>query len=482
MVDRKKILFLVPPPLDGKPPAERIFGCNYGIYAQPNIFMLYPATVLKNAGHQVALLDCPIHGVTATMFDEFAQTQDYDVIFFYTVFLSKRTDLAARNLLRRHNLRTRFVFLSTEPTAEPEAFVDEASVVIRGESESRVTAVVEALCVGRSLEGIPGITWQASGRTVHQGELPVIEDLDALPFPDRTLLDSTDYHNPKLSALPFTTMVASRGCAFRCYYCVPNSQSFAREIEYRREHGGDKPPVRARSAENVIAEFTELARAGYKAISFIDDQFVWNPVRTRAICEGITGLGVQWSCLARSDMLQDRELVQAMARAGCCYVDIGIESFHQPILDAIGKNLKVETVYKAVRNLHEAGIEPELNILLASSPLETAETIEKTFQETLRLNVDYVLFSVCTPFPHTGFHEAAKREGWMIKSEYEPIDPIKESFVSYPHLTKTDLDRTIRSLYRRFYFRPGYLLRRLGRIQSPRDLWNKMKAAASILR
>ncbi len=276
-------------------------------------------------------------------------------------------------------------------------------------------------------------------------------------------------------------MLASRGCSFNCYYCVPNSLSFSREIEHKRWKKG-KPPVRLRSPDNIIAEFGALAESGYRAISFIDDQFIWGARRTIDICEGIGKYELEWSCLARADMLQDPAVSMAMGRAGCKYIDIGIESFNQDILDSIGKDCKVETAYRAVENLKRAGIEPELNILIAASPLETVETIEETFQKTLELDVDYVLFSVCTPFPYTEFNAIAKKEGWMIKPEYEAVDPIKESFVSYPHLTKARLDKIIGQLYRRFYFRPAYLLKRIKNVNSLRDFINKFNAALTILR
>lgn len=480
-----KILFLTPPPLDHKPPAERIFGCNYGIYTQPNIFYLYPATILKKAGHDVLCLDFPISGNSPREFKRFCHSQKFDVIVFYTVFLSKNTDIIARNMLQKANPGTFFLFMATEPSANPDDFLNERTIVIRGEPESIIVPVVKALGPGhqglQGLEQIPGISYVSEGRRIHTSGSPVIEDLDKLPFPDRTLLPKGNYHNPKLSAQPFTTMLASRGCSFQCYYCVPNSLSFAREIEHKRLKKA-KPPVRLRSPENIIAEFAQLARAGYKAISFIDDQFVWGAQRTKEICEGIREFGVQWSCLARADMLQDPEVAMAMGRAGCKYVDIGIESFDQEILDFIGKKCKVEAAYTAVENLKKAGIEPELNILIASCPLETAETIEKTFQETLKLDVDYVLFSVCTPFPYTAFNAMARKEGWMIKPEYEAIDPIKESFISYPHLTKEQLDKIIRQLYTRFYFRPAYLIKRIRKLKSFPDLINKARAALSILR
>ncbi len=477
-----KILFLIPPSLDNSPPAERIFGCNYGIYFQPNIFLLYPATILKNAEHDVTCMDFPINGKAMEDFKVFCKDQDFDVIFFYSVFLSKRTDINARRMLHKENLKTKFIFTATEPTASPDDFIDDISITIRGEPESRVIPIIKALEQGESLEGIPGISYMKEGKKIHQGGYSIIEDLDSLPFPDRTLLESKIYHNPKLHYQPFTTMIASRGCSYNCYYCVPNSLSFAREIEYKREKNSSKPTVRLRSPENVIIEFTQLANEGYKAISFIDDQFVWGSKRTLEICRGIKHLGVEWSCLSRADMLLDEEVVKAMASAGCRYVDVGVESFNQEILDYIGKGCKVEIFNTAVRNLKRAGIEPELNILLGSCPLETKETIEKTFTETLRLNVDYVLFSVCTPFPFTIFHDMAKEEGWMIKPEYEAVDPIKESFISYPHLTKEQLDRIIRRLYIRFYFRPSYILKRLSKLKGFKDFLYKTKAALTILR
>jgi radical SAM superfamily enzyme YgiQ (UPF0313 family) len=476
-----KVLFLTPPPLDHKLPAERIFGCNYGIYTQPNIFYLYPATILKKAGHDVTCLDFPISGKSPEEFNRFCYSQHFDIIVFYTVFLSKNTDIIARDMLQKANPKTFFLFMASEPSANPDDFINERTIVARGEPESIIIPLVKALQSDQNLEKIPGISYVSEGKKFHNSRSTVIEDLDKLLFPDRTLLPKGNYHNPKLSAQPFTTMLASRGCSFQCYYCVPNSLSFAREIENKRSKKG-KPPVRLRSPENIISEFAELARAGYKAISFIDDQFVWGAQRTIDICEGIGKYGLQWSCLARADMLQDPEVAMAMGRANCRYVDIGIESFNQDILDFIDKDCKVEAAYRAVENLKKAGIEPELNILIASCPLETVDTIEETFQETLKLDVDYVLFSVCTPFPYTGFNAMAKKEGWMVKPEYEAIDPIKESFISYPHLTKEQLDKIIRQLYKRFYFRPSYLFKRTRKLNNFKDLINKLKAALTILR
>lgn len=476
-----KILFLTPPALDNALSAERIFGCNYGIYSQPNIFILYPATILKNRGHSVTCIDFPVNRKNKNDFKKFCEVQDFDAIVFYSVFLSKNTDLIARNMLKQANSKTKFIFMSTEPTASPDDFIDEKSIVIRGEPESRIAQVIDALEKNSPLEEIPGISYRMNAENIHQGGYQIIDDLDTLPFPDRKLLDSDSYHNPKLSFRPFTTMIASRGCSFNCYYCVPNSLDFANEIEFKRANT-HKPPVRLRSPENVIAEISLLAKDGYRSISFIDDQFIWGAKRTIEICQGIAPFKIEWSCLARADMLQDENVTKEMVSSGCKFVAIGVESFNQGILDYIGKGCKVETFHSAIKNLKKSGIEVEVNILLAACPLETVETIKDTFRETLKLDPDYVLFSICTPFPYTEFNKKARQEGWMVKARYEAIDPIKESFISYPHLTKRQLDKIIRSLYIKYYFRPHYLWKKIIKLKGLKDLVNKVRAALTIFR
>lgn len=476
-----KATFLIPPPLDGKLSAERIFGCNYGIYYQPNIFILYSMSVLEEAGCEIDFMDCSIDNIERDEFLDFIKKDNSEIYIFYTVFLSKDSDLIARKLIREIKPGVKFIYLSTEPTSHPEIFVDKDSFVVRGEPEATLRDLLLAMKENKDLGGIKGITYLKGEETISNSYRDIIDDLDTLPFPKRNILKRDKYNNPKLSRLPFTAILSSRGCPHRCYYCVPNSLDFAREIEYKKEKN-HKPPIRLRSAKNVIDEIAILYKEGYKSFSFIDDEFTINRNRVIDICNGIKFYNLEWSCLARADHLTDEVMVKAMSEAGCKYIDIGIESFNQEILDYVRKDLKVKDVYTAVGLLKKHNIEPELNILLGSCPLETKATIEHTIREVKRLNVDYVLFSICTPFPNTEFNRVAKENGWMIEEEYKAIDPIKESFISYPHLTKEELERIIRRAYIGFYFRPGYIIKRMKKLTGFKDLINKAKAAVSILR
>lgn len=478
-----KATFLTPPPLDGKPAAERIFGCNYGIYPTPNIFILTLASILKECNFEVRVVDFTAGDRANIDFVDYLKRDDSDIYIFYTVFLSKKTDLSARESIRKQCPGVKFIFLSTEPTASPNDFVAKDSVVIRGEPDDTLRELVPKLVSGESLSGVLGISFKNGNEIINNPARPIIEDLDKLPFPDRSLVDAAQYHNPKLSRLPYTALMASRGCSYRCYYCVPNSLDFAREIEFKSNSDGRrKPPVRVRSARSILKEIKEIKAQGYRSFFILDDQFPWDEKRTLDIMEGLKGLDMEWCCLARANHLLNENVVRSMAEAGCAFIAIGVESFDQGILDYIRKDMKVEMIYQAVRNLKKYGIEPELNILLGSCPLETEETIRFTVQEAIKLDVDYVLISVCTPFPHTEFNEIARKNGWMIEPEYRAIDPIKQSFISYPHLTKADLERIIKKAYIQFYYRPKYIWKRLRKIKGLSDFINKVKAAISILR
>ncbi|MFZ5950944.1 MAG: B12-binding domain-containing radical SAM protein [Candidatus Rifleibacteriota bacterium] len=474
-----KILFLIPPSFSDKPPAERIFGCNYGIYNQPNIFILYSAAVLKNAGYSVEIKDFSVSREGLKAFSDFCGQQTYDLIIFYTVFLSSSTDLEAREMIFQKHPSTRFVFLATEPTASPEKFVSANSFVIRGEPELTLLELVNSIQNSSSFEKITGLSFLDNGQIKHNPGRDLINNLDILPFPDRSFLERNAYANPKLPARPFTTVLTSRGCSYRCRFCVPNSISFAGEIEFKRNFN-KKPSFRRRSNENILAELQHLKNEGYRSITFIDDQFIWNEKETAELCRGMKKMGFQWTCLARADRLQNEEMLKEMAEAGCRSIDIGVESLDDEILTDIKKDCTSAQIELAIQKVAKAGIEPKINILIGASEKETEATIEATFSRIKKFNVDIVMFSICTPFPHTEFNRLAAQNGWMIAEDYFGIDPMKQSFISYPHLSKSKLERIIRSLYRRYYFRPSYIFRQLRKIESSQQLLQKVMAAIKI--
>jgi len=459
---------------------DRIFGCNYGFFPQHNVFILSPATVLKQAGFEVEISDCVVEKISLTE----ALGRGGDVFVFYSVFLSRDTDLWAAKEIKKRFGKKWIIFLGNDPVW----FIDkyllaDNHIVIRGEPEETVVELMKELRKKKpNLRNVRGISWRRGKKIVHNPPRGLIENLDKLPIPDRMLLKKPfDYPNARFSQFPSTTMLTSRGCSYRCSFCFPNSLSFAREIEWKKIHG-KKPPVRVRSAKKVIEEFKLVAQQGFRSVSVLDDQFLWERKRTEEILEGIKDLNLEISILARCDRITDFKLAKMLAQAGIRHIAFGVESFHQKILDYIKKDLDVHTIERAIRWCQQAGIEPEINVILGSCPLETKQTITETLNKVERLKVDIVHTNICVPYPGTEFGKIAKEKGWMKVPEYFPIDSSVQSLISYPHLSDKELVRAVKRFICRHYFSPWYLWRSLRKIKSPKELWSKIKAGVNEFR
>jgi anaerobic magnesium-protoporphyrin IX monomethyl ester cyclase len=475
-----KISFLIPPVLDGTRNVDRCFGCNYSIYSLPLLAMMYPATICRQQGHDVAIRDFAAEGKSEKAFREFLAGDDSELYCFYTVFLSQQTDRLARDLARAARPGARFVYFGPQPTWDASVFLDRPDTfVVRGEPDFIVPRLVEALARQADPSAVEGTSYRGPEGPVHNRPASIVPDLDTLPIPDRTLLDHRPYCNPKLHGKPHTAILTSRGCYARCWYCVPNSLSYARELEHKREHGV-KPPARLHSAARVVAEMRRAAELGFRSVSVIDDQFLWNESRTIEICAGIRELKLEWSCLARCDRVTDKA-AEAMAAAGCSYVDLGTESFDQKVLDAVRKGIRVDATERAVKILKRHGIAVELNILFGAAPEETEETIALTLRELRRLDVDYVLFSIANPFPGTDFYAAAKANGWLAYGDYVPVDPARNSIISYPHLPKERLEQLVSRAYRAHYLHPRTLWREFRKVRDLSDFRDKVLTGVKFL-
>lgn len=476
-----KVTFLIPPVLDNTHNVDRCFGCNYGTYFLPLLPVLYPATILKEAADIVSIRDFAAFKNTEADFRDFIQSDNSEIYVFYTVFLSQKTDSLARDIIRELKNNVFFIFSGPQATYAPELFLDkDDTYVVRGEPEYLMREVTRAIKAGAGFSQVKGLSYRNGQELIHNPPAPFITDIDEIPIPDRALLDHTPYCNPKLHAIPHTAALTSRGCYGRCWYCVPNSLSYAQELEYKKYYHR-KPPPRLHSAERVIKEFRAIAESGFRSVSITDDEFLWDENRTVEICSGIKGLKLEWCCLARPDKVTEKA-VKAMSQAGCRYVDLGTESFDPDILAAIRKDMSPQDTKKAVRILKDYGISVEINVLLGATPQETEETIKTTLKEVKKIGADYVLFNIANPYPGTDFYDAARKNGWLIYGDYVPADGTREAIISYPHLSKERLEQFVAYAYLSYYFNPRYILKEVIKLKGYRDFKNKFSAALRLIK
>lgn len=477
-----KVSFLAPPSLDGKPAADRLYGCAYSFYYLPHLPSILCATVLRDNGYGVELPDFPAHNKDIQSFRDYIKSTDTDVFVFYSVFLTKRTDLKAREMIREARKGARFIFMGPHPTAFPWEVLDDMgdTVVVRGEPELTTLKLVRTLEAGGPPGDVENIVYKEGEDLRYGPAAEFIKDLDGLPIPDRGLLDHSVYFNSKMKKRPQTVILTSRGCSYRCWYCFPNSLSYVRESLHKEKHG-KKPPIRLMSVERVEKEIEEIAKAGFRAVSVMDDNFIWGEKRTIELCGLFKKYSLEWSCLARADLITE-PIVKAMKESNCTYVDLGIESFDPHILERIRKDLDIDKARSAIKLLQQYGVEPEVNVLIGSCPEETEESIRMTVEEVEKLNIHYVLYSIATPFPGTDLYEAAKKNGWLLGGEYSMNDAVYESVLSYPNLSKEDMERLIAWAYRRHYFSPNFLLKELRSLTSFSEFVSKLKTGLIVFK
>ena len=468
------ITFIVPPSLDGELPAERTAGCTRIVYPMPNIYELIVAAVLEEE-HDVRYHDFVLEDEDEGQLVQFLADDNSDCYMLWCVNLSLQTDLKAIQYIRKHNPDAWVVVMGPGVTYYTKTLlVDERVVVVRGEPELTVRELVGCLSDGGDFGEVKGLSFLKGGAVCHNPARELIKDLDCLPFPARHFIERYTYTNPKLKIHPYTTVLTSRNCPFKCIYCVPSSLTFAREIEFKKDNG-KKPPISYRSVENITEELDMLAAKGYRAITFIDDNFITTPKRLRSICECIKRHGFIWGCQARADAITE-EVAMILSNAKCEFVDLGVESFNDDILTYIRKGITQKQIYEGIGWLKKYNVPVKLNILIGTSPLETKDTIKDTLRKAKALNVSQVMFNIVAPFPGTEFYDLARKNGWIVGGDYVPTDVQHHSILNYPNLSSRDMEKMLFRNNLLFFLRPSFIIKNIGKFGSFADFKIALRA------
>ncbi|MDP2909512.1 MAG: radical SAM protein, partial [bacterium] len=299
----------------------------------------------------------------------------------------------------------------------------------------------------------------------------LIQNLDELPFPARHLVPFQKYSSVLAKKFPVTTMFTSRGCPYRCLFCD-------------RPHLGKF--FRARSASNVVDEFEKCVRMGIKEIFIYDDTFGVDRQRVLDICQGIIKrkIDISWDIRTRVNTV-DEEILIALKNAGCQRIHYGVEAGTQRILNILRKGITLEMAEKAFRLTKKAGIQTA-GYFIIGSPSETEEEILATINFAKKLNPDFVHFTILTPYPATDLYRFGLETGvikydyWKEFAQTPSLDfspPVWEEIFS-----KDELNKLLKKAYRSFYFRPGYVLKRLREVSSFKEFLAKAGMALKLLK
>jgi len=162
--------------------------------------------------------------------------------------------LKTAQTIKKFYPHSKIVLGGHHPTMFPKEVLscDEIDFVLRGEGETSMALLCQALKNGSDLEQIPGIAFR-KGNSLFISDPYWLKDLSSLFLPATDLFNHDFYQRKKRGS---TTIVSTRGCPMQCSYCSVSASS------------SHAPPFRQRKVEDVINEIEDQTKN--HDIGFID--------------------------------------------------------------------------------------------------------------------------------------------------------------------------------------------------------------------
>ncbi len=258
-------------------------------------------------------------------------------------------------------------------------------IIVHGEGEESCRELADWADAGGRLENlvrIKGISYRDNGAIVHNPPRPALEDLDTLGPPARELVPVPRYGMKMdyLSDVPGASVITARGCPIGCTFCSASAM-------FGKSYRARSPAAVADEVEDLLTNY------GARGIKIFDSTFTLSRRHVEGFCDELTrrALVVPWECEIRVDNV-DKELLAKMQKAGCYYVDVGVESGSQRVLDeCVRKKITVGAAEKVLRWTRELGILTKVFFTLGH-PGETYEEAKET-NRFIRRNRKYIRIS-----------------------------------------------------------------------------------------
>jgi len=247
-------------------------------------------------------------------------TAEYDVIGLNIMTQNRVSSYQIIEFLRQYGGRYHILIGGVHASVMWEQILTKypGLIAVLGEGERTVVELLDKLSHGYPFYDVLGVAYNEDGRLVKTGDRPLIQDLDSLPFPEHDLF----FHKERTLAC----VISSRGCPFRCSFCVLGN------ISNRK--------VRFRSPANVVDEIEQLKEKYPKleTVWFHDDQFLMDNQRVIDICREIVDRRIQlkFVCSGRFKPFS-ADVAAAMNEAGFVHLLFGLETGSSSILRASHK-------------------------------------------------------------------------------------------------------------------------------------------------
>jgi len=399
-----------------------MYKCLLVVYDQGSFISTFPhglayiAAVLKKVGVEVEIYNQDMHHYEKDHLTHYLDEKKFDLVGVNIIggYWQYKKLLEISEAINKSTCRPIYILGGHGVTPEPKYFLEKtgADFVVMGEGEETIVELVSKL--HRSdpwMKEVKGLAYHLNDRVyINERRTPTL-DIDNFPLPAWELFPIEYYRLLRyvnMNNVDFIMPVLSgRGCPFKCNFC------------FRHDEG-----YRPRRIEAIIEEiFILKEKYRINVIDFSDELLMSSIPRTIEICEAFlkVNLNIKWHCNGRLNFAKPHVL-DLMKKAGCIFINYGIEALDNQVLENMHKALNVKQIIEGVENTLQIGISPGLNVLWGNIG-DTEETLKKGVDFLLKYDDCAQLRTIrpVTPYPGSELYYKAIELGLLggVKDFYE---------------------------------------------------------------
>ena len=360
----------------------------------PPLSLMYVSSILKENGHDCIIIDGVGERLSKRKIVRRIEEYGADVIGFSVIAPSRKLFKFMEYVKRKTGkpiIVGGHILLYYPEAILSNQFVDYAII---GSALHSLPKLLEALEYGGGIDEIEGVGFKKEGKIIINYPKDIRKKLEELPIPDRDAINNALYFSVVSTAKPYTIMVTSSGCIYKCSFCPMG-----------------RLPYEERRIEDVVREIKDcVEKYGIKEIDIQDENFLFNKERTLRLIKEISKmkLNVRFSCRARVDSV-DEDILKALKKAGCWLIMYGIESGSEEALKREHKGITHEKIKNAILATKKHGIKV-LGFFIIGNEGENEESIRKTIWLAKNLPLDYAQFFHMVVKPGTELYDEIKEK------------------------------------------------------------------------
>lgn len=392
-------------------------GYNYGLG--------YIASVLKENGHNVKYFTIINEDDINNLYKK-TSSDHPDLIGFY-VTTSQFTYLKEIVPSIKKIYNSFMVIGGPHPTLQPDCIheIPELDAIVRGEGEYPLLDLIKAMESKTDYHSIRNFWFQTKDGIIKNDLRPLIEDLDILPFPDKSSLDyqrEIDTHNG------INRFILTRGCIYECTYC--SNKAFT--DVYKKSY------FRTGSAQKAIEELElDAKKFKFKEIIFDDDTINMNEEWFFEFFNLYKEkFKYPFICNMRPNNIGE-DAIKLLKEAGVKAIWIGIEHGNENFRkDILKRNITNKQIIDAVTLIHKYNIKCCAQIMVGL-PFENKELFLDTVRLCRQLPIYNKAISIYYPYPSTELGELCVKNNWLPDRKH--YNERREATISYPGFTKEEI-------------------------------------------